>query len=84
MNKEKIFHCFDFPAERGVQPHFEVNGNSQFLADGCPGVLHYDENRVALNCGKIVVEIEGEALMLNYLSEKEAEVRGTLHSVKFV
>lgn len=84
MNKSRIIKNFSVPLEEADLPHFELNGSAQLIADGCVGILHYDECRVCLNCGREVIEVEGEKLTLNHLGESEAEVKGKICSVKFV
>ena len=84
MMKEKWSRAFKVPLEQADMPHFELNGSGQFLADGCAGILHYDENKVCLNCGKETVEICGNDLQLHHLGESEAEVKGDICMVKFV
>ena len=84
MNKKGLWDALKVPLEESGMSHFELNGSHQFLADGCLGILHYDEKKVCLNCGSEVVEINGFALSLNHLGENEAEVTGNICSVKFV
>lgn len=84
MNQSKMLSAFKMPLEQADEPHFELNGSRQFLADGCVGVLHYDETKVCLNCGKEIVEIGGCALTFQHLGNAEAEIKGNIHSVKFV
>lgn len=84
MNKEKLISALKVPPEQGNLPHFELNGASQFLADGCLGILHYDETKVSLNCGSLIAEICGKELTVHHLGESEAEVRGSICSVKLV
>ncbi|MBQ6381244.1 MAG: YabP/YqfC family sporulation protein [Clostridia bacterium] len=81
--KNKLFEHFPVPMEQADLPHFEINGSGQFLADGCQGVLHYDESKVILHCESEVVEICGCGLSLNRLGDSEAEVKGRICSVKF-
>ena len=82
MKKSKLFESFSYTPDRTDFPHFEINGTFQLLADGCRGILYFDENRLSLNCGEIVLEIEGENLTVNYLNENTAEVKGKISSVK--
>ena len=84
MNAKGLVNAFKIPIEQLDTPHFELNGTAQFLADGCLGILHYDENKVCLNCGSEIVEIEGSNLSLNHLGDNEAEVKGHIQTVKFV
>lgn len=82
--KRKIFESFNVPVEEADMPHFEINGSAQFLADGCVGILHYDECCVRLNCASEIVEICGSSLTLNHLGGDEAEVRGKIDTLKFI
>ena len=82
--KHSLWQNLHVPMEQADLPHFEMNGTGQFLADGCIGILHYDEGKVCLNCGKVIVELSGSALTLNHLGESEAEVKGQIAGVKFV
>ena len=82
--KRKIFKNFNVPVEEADLAHFEINGSGQFLADGCSGVLHYDECLVRLKCASEIVEICGSGLSLNHLGGDEAEVRGKIDTLKFI
>ena len=84
MNTSKLMGAFKVPQEFADLPHYEMNGAYQFLADGCIGILHYDENKVCLNCAKQVVEICGSSLTLHHMGGSEAEVKGEIRMVKFV
>ena len=70
--------------EAGNNPHFELNGSSEMLVDGCEGIMHYSERRIRLNCGKEVVEIKGFELQLEHLGDKEASVKGKILSFEFI
>ena len=83
MKKNKWFGAWKAPIEQADLPHFELNGSKQFLADGCCGILHYDEKKVCLNCAREVVEVEGSGLSLHHLGENEAEVTGSICVVRF-
>ncbi|MBE6818366.1 MAG: hypothetical protein E7517_04315 [Ruminococcaceae bacterium] len=83
MKKNKWLGALTVPIEQADLPHFELNGSKQFLADGCRGILHFDESKVCLNCGSEVVEVEGCSLSLHHMGEDEAEVTGSIRSVKF-
>ena len=84
MNPKGLVNALKVPIEQANAPHFELNGTAQFLADGCLGILHYDESKVCLNCGSEIVEICGSGLSLNHLGDDEAEVKGHIGMVKFV
>lgn len=84
MKRIKILNAFNLPEDQTDLPHFEINGSSQLLADGCQGVLHYDCNTVRLNCGKEVIEVCGNSLSLNHLGGDEAEVRGKIDAFRFL
>lgn len=82
MSKKKLFSSFSVPLEEADMPHFEINGTCRLLADGCVGILHYDESKIALNCEKLVLEIQGEQLSLSFLGDSEAQVTGQIKTVK--
>ena len=84
MKKTKLLGAFALPSEATAGPHIELNGSAQLIADGCLGILHFDEEKISLNCGKLVVEIEGEQLTMRHLSESEAEVKGCIRRVKLL
>lgn len=85
MRKGKLAQHFEAPVfEAGDMPHFEINGSAEILADGCLGILHYDENSVRLNCGREIVEISGTGLTLHHLGEEEAMVRGKITAFRFI
>lgn len=85
MKKDKLISAFRTPVlSAGDNPHFEFNGNSELLVDGCEGILHYSDRKIRLNCGKYVVEIIGFELQLEHLGDKEASVRGKITSFNFI
>lgn len=67
-----------------LRPRVELCANKQVLVEGCDGILLCGETLVKLACGTLALEIEGESLCLNHLSDHEVSVSGSLQCVRFV
>lgn len=64
-------------------PRVELCANKQAVVEGCEGVLAYSETGVRLNCGALVLELEGASLCLNHLSESLVCISGVLTALRF-
>lgn len=61
----------------------DLISNKEALVCGCRGVIEYDENRVKLNCGDIIVCFQGMYLSIKALSIEEIIVRGEILKIEF-
>ena len=43
-------------------PHIEMQGNREIIIDGCRGILEYDEDRIKLNAGSLVISFQGKPI----------------------
>ena len=67
-----------------LSPRVALCADQQAVIEGCEGILQYNETLVKLGCGALAVEIEGTALCLNHLSDREICISGRLRCVRFV
>ncbi len=65
-------------------PRVELCANKQAVIEGCRGILSYNETAVKLSCGALALELSGEALCLNHLSDQRVCVSGTVTALRFV
>ncbi len=67
-----------------LAPRVELCANKQAVIEGCGGILSYGETLVRLSCGPLVLELAGESLCLNHLSDSRVCVSGRLTALRFV
>lgn len=64
-------------------PRVELCADKQAVIEGCVGVLACNETGVRLNCGALVLELEGESLCLNHLSDALVSVSGSITALRY-
>ncbi|MBR1779663.1 MAG: YabP/YqfC family sporulation protein [Clostridia bacterium] len=64
--------------------HFEINSNQEVIVEGNKGIIHYDENIIKLNMGKMVVMFCGRNLSLNCLDVDSLVISGFITSIEFI
>ena len=65
-------------------PRVELCANEQAVIEGCGGILCYSETLVRLGCGALTLELTGESLCLNHLSDRRVCVSGNITALRFV
>ncbi len=79
---EIIASATEFPSDAiSSVPTFTVRGVHEVEADGCDGILEYNESSVTLAVGKRRVSIKGDALILSDFSGGVLYVRGNIASI---
>ncbi len=63
--------------------YIELISNTFALADGCKGVLEYDDSLIKLDLGRQSVCFRGNSLTIKSLSMEQALVEGFIVSVEF-
>ena len=66
-----------------LRPHLEIHANRRAVIDGCAGIIAYDETCIKLNCGDLLLSLQGDALCLEHLNGGNISVSGTLVSLAF-
>lgn len=69
-------------ARRDV-PHIEAEGNREIIVDGCKGILEYDEDKIKINTGSLVICFKGTELIVKSFSEVGIILTGNIVSVEF-
>ena len=82
--KQRLQSLEAFGASALLSPRVELCADRQVLIEGCEGILQYNEAFVKLSCGTLAIEIEGDALCLNHLSDREICISGSVRCVRFV
>lgn len=62
----------------------EIIGDKRVLVENHRGILEYGDRLMRINCGSMVVRIEGENLALRTLSLSELAVTGKITAVQYV
>ena len=64
-------------------PHIEMQGNREIIIDGCRGILEYDEDRIELNAGSLVISFQGSGLVIKTYSENQTVLAGEVVGIAF-
>ncbi len=64
-------------------PHIEMQGNQEIIIDGCRGILEYDEDRIKLNAGSLVLSFGGSGLVIKTYSENQTVLTGEVMQISF-
>jgi len=74
----------DLPADTvaGV-PRMEMVGNQQFYISNHKGLLMYENNEVAINCGKTIVRVRGHGLTIKAMNIEDLMVEGGIVAIEF-
>ena len=79
---EVVADAVELPADAVSNiPVFTVRGYHEMEADGCDGILEYDERRVMLSVSGRRVTVVGESLTLSDFRDGTLFVRGNIHAV---
>lgn len=62
----------------------EIIGDKRVLVENHRGILEYSDTLMRINCGKMVIHIAGEGLVLKALSLSELAVSGRITGVKYI
>ena len=83
--RARMAELFDLPADlvAGLA-HLELLGDRQLLLEGHGGILAYSDTRIDVSVGGKTLRIEGAALALRSMTDRELRVRGRIDGVSFV
>lgn len=82
---KKTSEIFDIPGEVAVGvPRVTVTGCSRAHIENHRGLLEYEEDKVLVNAGKMMIKISGEKLLIAAMSDLELVVTGTITGVEFL
>ena len=63
--------------------HIEMDGNREVAIDGCRGILEYEEDKIKLNTGNLLVSFIGSNLEIKVYSDIQTVVVGDIISIEF-
>lgn len=87
-NKEEIIKKFteemQIP-ESAITDSFKIEfrGNSDIIIEGCKGIIDYEETKISLNLGKMIVRFGGAELEISSFFEEQAIIKGTVVTMDF-
>ncbi len=63
---------------------FEINGNTQVVAEGCKSVLEYGENIVQIDNDKFITQFLGSKLKIEYIRPDALIIKGQISNIEFI
>ena len=81
---EKTASLFDLPGEvvAGL-PKVTITGCRKIYIENHKGILEYGSAAITVNCGKIIMKLQGSGLELRAMSESEMLITGLLTGMEF-
>lgn len=81
---EKAAERFDLPGEIVANlPVVTVTGCRKVHIENHKGIIGCDANEISVNCGKVVLQVEGNNLELKGMTDAEIMIIGTISAVQF-
>ncbi len=62
----------------------DIEGNREAVVDGCKGVLEYNDCRIRLQTGKMIVQFTGHDLQIRSMTEKQAVIQGYITALEYI
>ncbi len=62
---------------------FEINGNTEIVAEGCKSILEYCENVIQIDSGKFITVFSGSKLKIQYIRPDALIIQGEISTVEF-
>lgn len=64
-------------------PHLEADGNRELLIEGCKGIIAYEQGKISLNTGKLVVTVIGDGIEIKVFCDTETVIEGDIMTISF-
>lgn len=64
-------------------PNIQTRGNREVSVDGCKGILEYEQGRIRLNTGKLIITFIGEGIEIEAYSVLQTVITGNIVSIEF-
>lgn len=64
-------------------PNIEARGNREVSIDGCKGILEYEQDRIKINTGKLLITFIGDSIEISVYSDIETVITGNIFSIEF-
>ena len=66
------------------EPRLEAVGGRDIIIENHKGILEYGTEEIRVNCGKLVIRIQGRELKLCSLSLNELSISGVIQSIEYL
>ena len=66
------------------EPRLEAVGSRDIIIENHKGILEYGTEEIRINCGRLVIRIQGQGLRLYSLSLSEVSISGSIHSIEYL
>lgn len=78
-----LLDTLDLPGSSlGSTPRVTVTGNSSVMIENHRGLIEYSRERIAVNGGKGIVSVRGDALELEAMTDSEMLISGRIFSIE--
>jgi len=64
-------------------PRMEIYGVRQLMLENHKGILEYSQELIRINCGKVIIRVEGEELTLKAMNLKELSIVGNIRNIGY-
>lgn len=83
-NAELIADRFDLPDDAlAGTVKLTVNGRRKVLVENHKGIINYEENLIAVDCGSMKINIRGDGLSLSAMDRDDMLIKGRILSIDF-
>ena len=65
------------------EAHIEIEGNREFILDGCKGILEYSDERIKICTNTNAVGVAGEDLSIVSYTDEQILISGSIVSIDF-
>ncbi len=81
--KNKIDRISDITSKITKPLNIDITSNNEALINGSRGIIEYNEERVKINCGNLIVSFYGNGLSITSLCVDEVLVSGEILRIDF-
>ncbi len=82
MRRKKINEILEIPKEvYSKTPHFIITGFEDIIIENCKGILEYEDYYVRINTYIGIINIHGENLKLEKMTEDNLKITGRMNSI---
>lgn len=82
---ERALEKMDIPPNAVFRvPKMEIFGTRQMMLENHSGIMEYSEEEIKINCGKVIIRIEGEKLTLKAMNCKELSIVGSIRNIAYI
>ncbi len=82
--REKIAEIFEIPRDIIMDlPNMTLIGNAQLFIENHRGIIEYEPNKIRLNTARGEIIIEGDALMIETITDEEIILSGRFRKLEY-